>query len=73
MKKHKKLTIAEYELPIVIKEEKEGGYVATCPLWVDCYAQGESVEEAINEISYVAFSLIKLYKEEEARIPLNSG
>lgn len=70
MKRNKKLTIAEYEFSIVIQEEKKGGYVATCPLWSDCYAQGETVEEAISEIAYVASSLIELYKEEKLHIPL---
>ena len=66
----KTLDIQEYELPITINEEKEGGFVATCTLWKDCYAQVETIEEAINEISYVASSLIELYKEEDLRIPL---
>lgn len=69
MKKKQKLKILEYELPIVIQQEK-GGYFASCPLWNDCYTQGETIEEAINEISYVASSLIELYKEEGFRIPL---
>jgi len=66
----KTLDIQEYELPINIQEEKEGGFTASCPIWKDCYAQGETIEEAINEISYVASSLIELYKEEDLRIPL---
>jgi predicted RNase H-like HicB family nuclease len=70
MDKNKKLHIQEYELPITIVEEKEGGFTASCSTWQDCYAQGETVEEVINEISYVASSLIELYKEEDKKIPL---
>ncbi|HUD44656.1 MAG TPA: type II toxin-antitoxin system HicB family antitoxin [Patescibacteria group bacterium] len=66
----KKIDLQEYELPITIQEEKDGGFVATCSIWKDCYAQGDTIEEAINEISYVASSLIELYKEEELKIPL---
>lgn len=66
----KRLDIQEYELPITIQEEKQGGFTAFCPSWKDCYAQGETIEEAISEISYVASSLIELYKEEELGIPL---
>ncbi len=68
--KKKTLDIAEYEFSIAIQEEKEGGFTATCPVWKDCFAQGETIEEAINEISYVASSLIELYKEEDLKIPL---
>ncbi|KKP80854.1 MAG: hypothetical protein UR81_C0014G0010 [Candidatus Levybacteria bacterium GW2011_GWB1_35_5] len=66
----KTLDIQEYELPITIQEEKKGGFTASCSVWKDCYAQGETIEEAINEISYVASSLIELYNEEELIIPL---
>ena len=66
----KTLDIQEYELPITIQEEKEGGFTASCSVWNDCYAQGETIEEAINEISHVASSLIELYNEEELKIPL---
>ena len=66
----KTIDIQEYELPITVQEEKEGGFTAVCSLWEDCYAQGETIEEVINEISYVASSLVELYKEEDMEIPL---
>lgn len=69
MKKSKKLNIQEYELPITLQEE-DGGFVATCPIWKACYSQGDTIEEAVNEISYVAASLIEVYKEEGMKIPL---
>ena len=69
MKDRKTLSIAEYELPVTIHEE-EGVFIAQCPKWADCFAQGDTLEEAINEISYVASSLIELYQEEELKIPL---
>lgn len=70
MSKNKNLNIQEYDLPVSVEEQKEGGYVATCSIWKDCYAQGKTVEEAINEISYVASSLIELYQEEGMNVPL---
>ena len=69
MKNKKILSIAEYELPITIHEE-DGTFIAKCTKWQDCYAQGNSLEEAINEIAYVASSLIELYNEEGLKIPL---
>ena len=69
MKIAKKITIAEYELPIEVTNE--GSYfLAKCPKWPECYAQAETLEEAINEISYVASSLIEIYQEEGLKIPL---
>ena len=65
-----KKMVLEYGLPIKILSQKEGGFVAVCPTWSDCYAQGETVDEAILEITGVAQSLIELYNEEDLKIPL---
>jgi len=70
MKQKQNLTISEYELPVTVDQEAEGGFVARCEVWQDCYAQGDTLEEALNEISFVASSLIELYQEEDLPIPL---
>ncbi len=62
--------VLEYELPIQIESQKEGGYVVTCSRWADCYAQGDTIDEAVLEITAVAQSLIELHKEEGLKIPL---
>lgn len=62
--------VSEYQLPIKINPQKDGGFVATCPVWTDCFAEGDSIDEVVLEITAVAQSLIELYKEEELRIPL---
>lgn len=61
--------IYEYELPVKIQKEKDG-YYAVCPLWNDCYAQGDTIDEVSSEIGTVAQSLIDIYKEEGLSIPL---
>ncbi|MDO8583445.1 MAG: type II toxin-antitoxin system HicB family antitoxin [bacterium] len=62
--------VLEYELKVEIKPQKEGGFIAVCPDWSDCYAQGDTIDEAILEITAVAQSLVELYKEERLDIPL---
>lgn len=62
--------VLEYELPIKIESQKEGGYLAKCPIWVNCYAQGDTMDEVILEITAVAQSLIDIYKEDGLKIPL---
>lgn len=67
----KRLTnVSEYELPIKLAIQEDGGYLASSPAWSDCYAQGDTIDEAILEITAVAQSLIELYKEEDLKIPL---
>lgn len=62
--------VLEYDLPIKIEPQKEGGYVVTSPVWKDCYAQGDTIDEAVLEVTAVAQSLIDLYKDEGLKIPL---
>lgn len=67
----KKTTKVEsFELPLKIEPQEDGGFVAASTVWTDCYAQGDSVDEAILEATAVAQSLIELYKEEGLKIPL---
>ncbi len=70
MAKQKRFQVLEYELPIKVEKNPGGGYVAKSPLWSDCYAQGDTLDEVTYEITSVAASLIELYKEEELKIPL---
>lgn len=62
--------VESFELLLKIEPQKEGGFVAVSPVWLDCYAQGDSIDEAVLEATAVAQSLIELYKEEGFRIPL---
>ena len=61
--------VFEYELPIVVKKER-GGFYAYSPLWHDCYAQGDTLDEVTSEIVNVAQSLIDIYRDEGLSIPL---
>jgi len=62
--------VSQYELTVKIQSQKGGGYVAASPDWSDCYAQGETIDEAVLEVTAVAQSLIELYREERLKIPL---
>lgn len=66
------IKVLEYQLPIKIEENPEGGFTAISPVWSDCYAQGDTIDEVVNEITAVAASLIELYKEEDLEIPLEN-
>lgn len=72
MRKAATLKVLEYELPVKIEKDQSGGFVAVSPSWPDCYAQGDSIDEVINEITAAAASLIELYKEEGLKVPLKS-
>jgi predicted RNase H-like HicB family nuclease len=58
MKKTHKKTIKEYI--VVFQEENEGGYSVWVPDLPGCASQGETLEEALNNIK----EAIELYLEE---------
>lgn len=70
MKQLKKTeSVKKYILPLeVIKDS--GCYLASCPVWPDCYAQGKTIDEVTSEVISVASALIDLYKDESLKIPL---
>lgn len=61
--------VNQYELPVEVK--KDGGYyVASCPSWSDCYAQGHSLDDTVEAVTNVAKGLIEIYEQEDKKIPL---
>ena len=54
----------------IFEPAEGGGYVVYIPALPGCATQGDTFEEAINEISYVASSLVEMYKEEGLSVPL---
>ena len=64
--------MAKYCLTVNIKKEGEF-YLASCPDWSDCYAQGKTIDEATTEIMSVASAMIDLYEDEGMKIPLKKA
>ncbi len=42
--------MANYELTVVIERDEEGRYLAICPTLQGCYTEGETGEEAREQI-----------------------
>jgi predicted RNase H-like HicB family nuclease len=49
----------EYNFTVILEREDEGGYHAFCPALKGCHTQGETYEEAMNNIT----DAINLYLE----------
>lgn len=62
--------IQEYQLPLTITRQEEGGFLARCEQLPGCMAEGETVSEALANIVDVAANLIDLYTEKEIPIKL---
>ena len=39
-----------YDFKVILEPDEESGYVVTCPSLSGCYSQGETIDEALNNI-----------------------
>lgn len=46
----KKTFIVGNQFPVILEEEKDGGYVAAYPSFEGCYSQGDTMDEALQNI-----------------------
>ncbi|MBU7023480.1 MAG: type II toxin-antitoxin system HicB family antitoxin [Theionarchaea archaeon] len=42
--------MTSYDYKVIIEPDGLAGYVVTCPSLQGCYSQGETIEEALNNI-----------------------
>ena len=58
-----------YDFKVILEPDEEaGGYVISCPSLPGCYSQGETVEEALENIKEAI--LLCLEDMQEQQIPL---
>lgn len=52
MKKKNALKIQRVvnQYPVIVQEDITGGYWVSCPIFQGCYSQGETVDEALENI-----------------------
>lgn len=53
----------KYNLQVIIEQDEDGYYIAECPALQGCYTQGETFEEAIENIKDVIAMCIEELKE----------
>lgn len=62
-----------YELQVVIEQDEDEVYIASCPALEGCYTQGNTFEEALENIKDVIKMCLEELKEEgkevEVRYP----
>ncbi|MDW8299413.1 MAG: type II toxin-antitoxin system HicB family antitoxin [Anaerolineae bacterium] len=56
---------------IIIQPDETGGYVAECPSLPSCISQGETIEEAIEDIREAIALYIEVLQEDGQPVPDN--
>ena len=57
------------QLPLFVEKDEDGFYVVECPILEGCYAQGETLDEALRNIREVIYLIAE---EKESREALKS-
>jgi len=47
---HNTLIKSVMNFKVVLQEAEEGGYIVSCPALIGCHTQGDSMEEALENI-----------------------
>ena len=58
-----------YNYTVIMEKESDGGYHAFCPILKGCHSQGDSFEEAIENIKEAIELYIESLKADERPIP----
>ncbi len=65
--------MTKYRYTVVVERDEDGMYVASCPAIQGCYTQGETYEEAMENIKEVIKLHIEARKEVGDPIPIETA
>ncbi len=58
-----------FKLPLVLAPQPEGGYTVTCPVLPELITEGNTPEEAVNNVQDALAAVIELYDDRGRRLP----
>jgi len=54
---------ALYKLPLVFEPQPEGGYTVTCPVLPDLVTEGDTVAEALTNVTDTVAALVEAHED----------
>jgi predicted RNase H-like HicB family nuclease len=60
----------KYQIQVLIEQDEDGKYIASCPSLQGCYTQGDTAEEAMKNIQDVIEMCLEELLEEQKEIEL---
>ena len=62
----------EYKIPLLLTPQSEGGYTVTSPLLPELITEGDSLNEALENVKDAFAAVIELYQETGRSLPQNT-
>jgi antitoxin HicB len=57
------------KLPLVFEPQPEGGYTVTSPLLPELITEGDSVEDALENVRDALAAVVEIYRERGVELP----
>ena len=61
----------EYKIPLLLSPQPEGGYTVTSPLLPELVTEGDSLDEALENVKDAFAAVLELYQEMGRSLPEN--
>ncbi len=62
----------EYKVPLILTPQAEGGYTVTSPLLPELVTEGESISEALKNVSDALAAVIEIYEDSGRELSQNT-
>ncbi|MXX37637.1 MAG: type II toxin-antitoxin system HicB family antitoxin [Gemmatimonadetes bacterium] len=59
----------DYRVPLVLTPQPEGGYTVTSPLFPELITEGDSIDEALENVADAFSAVIELYEDLGRSLP----
>jgi antitoxin HicB len=60
-----------YKLPLVFEPQPEGGYTVTSPLLPELLTEGDTIEDALDNVRDALAAVVEAYRELGRALPPN--
>jgi antitoxin HicB len=62
-----------YKIPLVLTPQPEGGFTVTSPLLPELITEGDSIDEAMENVKDALAAVVEAYQELGRTLPIDSG
>jgi antitoxin HicB len=59
----------QYKIPLVLAPQPEGGYTVTSPLLPELVTEGDTVEEALDNVKDALVAVVEVYQDLGRSLP----
>ncbi len=63
------MSVSRYQRQVIIEPDETGGYVISCPSLPGCHSQGETIDEALENIRDAIELYIEVLIEDSLPVP----